>query len=208
MTGRTDVNGTGPSAPPVAVNRGEAGFSLMEVLFSMLMLISALFGIAQVFTLGMLHASTSGPNLIAREKAREAIESVHTARDTRVITWAQIRNATPRMCPGVATPSGWNNAPGVFIDGEQEGGLHGPGPDGLMNTAGDDDEALEVIRHLGGDGIEGTGDDWSQELTQYSREIWICDHSNSLREVRVIVRYQVGPLERAYRLTTFVSNYS
>jgi hypothetical protein len=180
----------------------------MEVLISLLLLTSSLLGLAQVFALGMLHASASSPNLTAREKAREAIESVHTARDTRVITWAQIRNVTPRMCPGVAEPAGWNDDPGVFVNGTQPGGLHMAGADGLINTAGDEDEPLETIRHLGGDGLRGTEDDWVQQLAQYTREVWICDHSNSLREVRVIVRYQIGAIERTYRLTTFVSNYS
>lgn len=187
---------------------GEAGFSLMEVLISMLLLTSSLMGIAQVFLLGMTHAAASSPNLTAREKAREAIESVHTARDTRVITWAQIRNETPRMCPGIAEPGGWNDAPGVFIDGAQPDGLHAAGDDGLVNTAGDDQEPLETIRHLGTDGIPETADDWVQQMSQYTREVWICDHSNSLREIRVIVRYRIGAIDRTYRLTTFVSNYS
>ena len=55
-----------------------------------------LLGLAQAFYLGMQHMSTSSANLIAREKAREAVESVHTARDTRTITWAQIRNVVQR----------------------------------------------------------------------------------------------------------------
>lgn len=186
----------------------ETGLSLAEVLVSLLLLSSSLLGIAQVFAVGMLHASTSSPNLTAREKAREAIESVHTARDTRVITWAAIRNVTPRMCPGIAEPAGWNDTPGVFVDGAQEGGLHVAGEDGLINTAGDEDEPLETIRHLGPDGVRGTEDDWVQEFSQFTRELWICDHSNSLREVRVIVRYRIGAIERTYRLTSFVSNYS
>ena len=198
-----------PPFPAVArMPSCEAGFSLAEVLVSLLLLTSSLLGIAQVFMVGMIHASASSPNLIAREKAREAIESVNTARDTRVITWAEIRNETARMCPGVAQPAGWNSASGVFIDGEQPGGLHGAGEDGLVNTAGDETEPLETIRHLGTNGVSGGGDDWDQDLSQYSREIWICDHSNSLREVRVSVRYQIGAIQRTYRLTTFVSNYS
>lgn len=186
---------------------GDAGFSLMEVLVSMLLLTTSLLGLAQVFVLGMTHASTSSANLIAREKAREAIESVHTARDTRIVTWSQIRNETPRMCPGVVEPSGWVNVGGAFVDGEQEG-LREAGQDGMVNTVGDDEEPLERIVHLGPDGIEGTADDWAEEMRQYNREVWICDHSNSLREIRVTVRYRVGSIERDYRLTTFISNYS
>ena len=196
---------TGNAAP---VAGSEGGFSLIEVLVSMLLLTTALLGLGQVFLLGMTHVSTSSANLIAREKAREAIESVHTARDTRVLTWHQIRNATaPRMCPGVAEPDGWNSTTaGVFLDGEQVGGLRLPGVDGLVNTA--DDGAVEAIAHPGADGVLGTADDRQERLTHYWREIWICDHSNSLREVRVAVRYQVGSITRTYRLTTFISNYS
>lgn len=207
MTGPSTAGATSAPAPDRR-SADDAGFSLVEVLVSMLMLTTSLLGIAQVFLVGMTHAAASSPNLTAREKAREAIESVHTARDTRVITWARIRNATPRMCPGVAVPAGWNNTAGVFVDGPQPGGLHAPGDDGLVNTAGDQDEPLETIRHLGADGIPETADDWVQPLSQYTREVWICDRSNSLREIRVIVRFHIGGIERAYRLTTFVSNYS
>lgn len=197
-----------PAPAEADPHRGQAGFSLIEVLVSMLLLTSSLMGIAQVFMVGMTHASASSPNLIAREKAREAVESVHTARDTRVLTWARIRNVTPRVCPGVAVPAGWVGTPGVFVNGAQPGGLHAPGPDGLVNTAGDEGQPLEAVRHLGSDGVPGTADDWVQEMAQYTREIWICDHSNALREVRVTVRYRIGAIERTYRLTTFVSNYS
>lgn len=186
----------------------ESAFSLVEVLVSMLLLTTALLGLGQVFLLGMTHVSTSSANLIAREKAREAIESVHSARDTRRLTWNEIRNAaSPRMCAGVAQPPGWDSTTaGVFLDGEQVGGLLRPGPDGLVNTA--DDTDVEEIAHPGPDGVLGTGDDRQEALSMYWREIRICDLSNSLREVRVSVRYQVGSITRTYRLTTFISNYS
>jgi len=194
--------------PASARLASESGFSMLEVLVSMLLLTVALIGMGQVFLLGAVHALGSSPNLLAREKAREAIESVHTARDTRTITWAQIRNETPRMCPGVAQPAGWNNAGGVFIDGAQPGGLHQAGADGLINTEGDEDEPLEMVRHPGADGRLNTADDRREALSQYTREIWICDRSNSLREIRVSVRYAVGGISRTYRLTTYISNYS
>ena len=72
------------------------GFTLIEALVAMAILTVGLLGLAQAFYLGMQHMSTSSANLIAREKAREAVESVHTARDTRTITWAQIRNVVGR----------------------------------------------------------------------------------------------------------------
>ena len=72
----------------------------------------------------MAHLSGVVGRLIAREKAREAVESVHSARDMRVITWAQIRNVQQG---------------GVFLAGAQP--LRTAGADGLVNTA--DDGALE-----------------------------------------------------------------
>ena len=188
---------------------GEAGFSMMEVLVSMLLMTTSLLAVGQVFLLGMTHTLASSPNLTAREKAREAIESVHTARDTRVITWSRIRNVTPRMCPGVAQPAGWNNTPGVFVDGAQPGGLHAPGDDGLVNTAGDDSRATRVDpaprarRHRRRPPTTG-----SRTSPSTSARSGSAIRATHCREVRVIVRYRIGAIERTYRLTTFVSNYS
>ena len=122
-TGLTDM--TSPSRSRAT---DESGFSLLEALVALLLLSTAMLGLAQVFVMGMSNVSTSSANLIAREKAREAIESVHTARDTRVLAWHEIRNdATPRMCQGVAQPTGWNSTTaGVFLEGEQAGGLLTP----------------------------------------------------------------------------------
>ena len=64
------------------------GFSLFEVMVALSILMVGLLGLAQVFYYGLSIAGTSSAQLIAREKAREAVESVHTARDTRVITIA------------------------------------------------------------------------------------------------------------------------
>ena len=45
-------------------------------------------------------------------------------------------------------------------------------------------------------------------MREYDREIWICDRSLSLREIRVTITYRVGSLQRRYELVTYVSNYS
>jgi prepilin-type N-terminal cleavage/methylation domain-containing protein len=114
--------------------RTKAGFTLIEALVAMAILSIGMLGLAQAFYLGMRHMSTSSANLIAREKAREAVESVHTARDTRIITWAQIQNATNG---------------GVFLDGAQP--LYAAGADGLVNTADDAAAGLETVLDPGPD---------------------------------------------------------
>lgn len=177
---------------PVA--RGASGFTLIEAVVAMAILAVGLLGLAQAFYLGMRHMSTSSANLIAREKAREAVESVHTARDTRTITWAQIRNVSNG---------------GVFLDGPQD--LHGAGADGLVNTADDAGEPLESIRDPGPDGILGDADDVVTPLVGFQREIQILELdpvNPDLREVRVTITYRVGPQRGKYTLRTFISAFS
>jgi len=144
-----------------------AGFTLIETMLCMFLLTVGVLGLAQVFTVGMRQLATSAPSLIAREKAREAIESVHTARDMRVITWAQINNLA---------------SAGVFRAGAQP--LLQAGPDGLVNTADDGtgcspstlaSPCYDAIVAPGPDAILGTGDDLRTELRDFTREIQITE---------------------------------
>ena len=189
------------------------GFSLIEVMISMAILATGLLSLAGVFVLGLNHLSGSSAALIAREKAREAVESVHTARDTRVIRWCQIYNvgaARHAACDG--------EAEAVFVTGMQP--LRNAGPDGLVNTA--DDEGVEESVSPGPDNVLGNEDDVRTELVNYRREIEITEITSAggananLRRLRVRIRYgrmipgQSGVLEpeRVYELTTFISSIS
>ena len=175
----------------------QAGFSLVETLIAMGILATGLLSLAGVFSLGMLHLAGSSANLIAREKAREAVESVHTARDTKTITWNQIRNV----------PDG-----GVFLRDPQQ--LRKSGVDGLVNTADDADEIVEEQLGPGPDNVLGTSDDVKMPLEPYTRQIIsrrarVADGEDStLRRLTVIVTYPVGTATRTYRLTTFISSIS
>lgn len=188
--------------------RGEEGFTLIETMVAAGILVAGLLAVAQVFVVGMAHLATSSAAVVAREKAREAIESVHTARDTRTITWAQIRNAS---------------AGGVFRDGDEA--LLVVGPDGLVNTA-DDGPGVEVLLLPGPDNQLGTPDDRRVPLNGYFRSIEIRDipGSTTLRQLRVTLRFPAGsepapatcidaggaPITRpgCYVLTTFISSFS
>ncbi len=179
------------------------GFSLLEALVAMIILTVGLLALAQVLYFGLNIASTSTPNLVARAKAREAIESVHTARDTHTILWAQIRNVgVPAGCPVGTTGVGG----GAFQDGEVD--MLAPGPDGLVNTG--DDSGLEATP--GPDNELGTADD--VPLVGFSRQIEICDVDGNadLRQIIVTIRYDgsnaIGERRRQYRLTTLISRFS
>ena len=171
------------------------GFSLVESLIAVTILAFGLLSIAAAFTGGLQQMSGSNFDFLAREKAAEAIESVFTARDTKTITWAEIRNVE-----GETGSDG-----GVFLDGEHN--LTLSGDDGLVNTA-DDGEAIESLIMPGDDGLLGSGDDVITPLANFKREIEIRDIGPTLRQLRVIIRYVVGSETREYIIVTYISSYA
>jgi prepilin-type N-terminal cleavage/methylation domain-containing protein len=183
--------------PVVSIKTRADGFSLIEVMVAMLILTVGLLSLVGVAAVGIQRVGASSPMLIAREKAREAIESVHTARDTGELAWAKIQNVA---------------AGGVFVAGPQS--LKVAGVDGLVNTG--DDGAIETVRTAGIDNILGNGDDVITTLTDYTREIRITPLNYdvggmvnpNLRQIEVIVRYKTDALWRSYSITTFISSYS
>lgn len=177
------------------VTTAERGFSLIESLIATTILAVGLLTMAAAFATGMRQMTGSNFDFIAREKAAEAIESVFTARDTKTVTWTEIRN--------VEGESGADG--GVFLDGAQS--LTQMGADGLVNTE-DDGEVLESIPQPGPDGMLGNGDDTALELSTFTREIEIRDLGPTLRQMRVIVRYIVGAETREYIIVTYISSYA
>jgi prepilin-type N-terminal cleavage/methylation domain-containing protein len=153
------------------------GFTVIETLIAMSLLGVGLLALAGALAFGIRGVLGSQHQLVASQRAAEAIEGVFKARDSRVLTWTQIRN--------LAGASGTDA--GVFLDGPQP--LRGPGVDGVINTA-DDDQAVAA------------------EVADFTREIEIRDISASLRRVRVIVRYPAAGGTRAFELVTFVSSYA
>jgi hypothetical protein len=178
-------------------HKSAGGFSLVEVVVATGILATGLLSLAGVFAMGMRHMAGSSPGVIAREKAREAVESVHTARDTGDLSWAKIRNV----------PDG-----GVFLTNAQP--LRSTGLDGFVNTA--DDGPVEQLRSAGKDNILNNSDDVLMTLTDYTREIQITDLkldsdptvvNPNLRKITVIVKYKADQMWRTYTLTTFVSSF-
>ncbi len=173
----------------------EAGFSLVESVVAVGILGVGLLAVAAGFLQGLSQIKGSNFDILAREKAAEAIESVFTARDTRTILWAQIKN--------IEGESGTDG--GIFADGGQP--MHTAGVDGLVNTA-DDSETIESIVQPGTDGLLGTADDVVQPLANFTREVEIREVSPTLRELRVIIRYTVGSDNREFVLATYISSYA
>lgn len=175
------------------------GFTIIEVIVAMVVLMVGLLSLVGVFTVGVRRVGASSSQLIAREKAREAVESVHAARDTGRLSWPNIQNVLQG---------------GIFMGGPQD--LRQAGADGIVNTADDAAAGYETIRRPGGDGVLGTGDDEVIELRDFTREVLIgpLNFPNSavlnpnLRQITVNVRYRVDNVWRTYTLTTYVSSFS
>jgi len=183
----------------------QAGFSLLEVALATSVLSIGLLGAAAVLTSGMQRLRTSPNDVIATQKATEAVESVFSARDSHKLTWAQIQNVVGTASDG-----------GVFLDGPQPLAL--AGDDGLVNTA--DDGAGESMTLAGPDQQVGTTDDRTVSLENYRREIRIRDVANEptgcgtaakpcqLRSVTVTVTYPSGNEIRTYTLVAYISSYA
>ncbi len=172
----------------------DRGFGLVETMIAIGIVSVSLLGLAGVFAQGITALGSSQADFIAKAKAAEAIESVYSARDTRVLAWTQVNNVQ----------GGSGSDEGIFIDGPQQ--LRLPGPDGLVNTADDGD--LEVLATPGLDNLLGTADDEIMPLDAYTREIEIRPEDLNLRRIRVIVTYPVGRVTHEYIVTTLISAFS
>jgi prepilin-type N-terminal cleavage/methylation domain-containing protein len=180
--------GAGMTAP--GERRHESGFSLIETMIAMSVLTVGAVGMAAAFLHGMNSATSSPGELIATQKAAEALESVFSARDSRKITWAELENVEDD---------------GVFMDDATPMRL--AGDDGIFNT--EDDGDVESIEYPGADGdLETPLDNVTQTLDGYTRKIRIETISAVLRSVTVTVTYKSGSATRSFELTTYISQFS
>ncbi len=165
----------------------ESGFTMVEVMIATVILLVGLLSVAYAFGLGLSVIGTAQEDSIARQKAREAIEDVFTARDTGGISFTQICN----------TGAG---ASCIFISGFEP--LYTAGPDGIVNTADDGTgtplptgcsaaPCIETVDTPGPDGILGTADDVFAPLVGFQRQIQIVPVPTvpNLNQITVTIQY-------------------
>ncbi len=177
------------------ISRHPAGFTLIEAMISIIILSFGVLSLAVVYAQGIMYASLTQYDYIAEKKAEEAVETIFTARDTKVLTWAQIQNVAQS---------------GVFLGGPQP--LLDPGPDGLVGTA-DDNASLpdSIIIGPGADGKLGTADDKVVNLNPWmTRTISIVGVTGetNLRQITVTINYQIGRIQRTYTLISYISAFA
>jgi type II secretory pathway pseudopilin PulG len=169
--------------------KNEAGMGLLEFLVAMVVLLIGLTGVLALFSHTVIALGFAQQNLIAKQKAREAMESIFTARNTAQVSFDQIRNVS---------------AGGVFLDGLQP--LKEPGTDGLVGTS--DDGSLEEMVLAGTDELLGTADDEVRPLGGFQRQIQITPVSSDLRQITITLRYSgTQGFTRNYQVVSYISPY-
>jgi len=175
----------------------------MEVLISMFVLTIGLVSMLGVFATAMAATQTAQQDMIAKQLAQQAMETIFTARETQNVVWAQIQNVN-------------GAGPGLFVTGLQP--IRQAGTDGIFGT-GDDAAAPALTMTLPGpDGIVQTangattpaGDDVIVPLTNYQRSITITNTASAdLRQIVITVQYMAAGLKvpRQYVLSGFISQY-
>jgi prepilin-type N-terminal cleavage/methylation domain-containing protein len=190
-------------------NTSESGFSLLEVVISMAVLTVGLVSLLGVFGLAMAATQTSQQDMIAKQLANEALESIITARNTSQMNWDDVQNTGATNCPNLGTTTC-----GIFLPNAQP--MYNAGADGIYGTSDDAAAGTEVLREPGPDGIYGNSNDVLIPLTAFQRTIAFTPLTDtqgntiaSLRAVTVTIQYATPQtkLPKSYVLNSYISQY-
>jgi prepilin-type N-terminal cleavage/methylation domain-containing protein len=184
----------------------QSGFTLVETMISMVILTIGSLGLLGVFGVAVKANQATQQDLIARQLASEAIESIYTARNSSQITWNQIQNVSNG---------------GIFLNGYNN--IMCAGPDGIIGTANDNaclsatgsscpNGGIRCLNEPGKDGIMGTADDVTLSLVGYQRQILITPlldgNGNPIQTLnQIAVTIQYTPPGTAYAKTYVINEY-
>ena len=180
----------------------QRGFSLIEVMISIALLVIGLVSMLGVFGIAMATTQTSQQNAVAKQLANEAMESILTARETANVTWTQIQN----------TGSG-----GIFLPGYQQ--INCPGVDGIIGTGDDAACGPRVLEQPGPTGVYAGAcpPDVCTPLTNFQRRVEILPvlpagggpPIASLRQITITIQYTTAQFKvpRNYVMNTYISQY-
>jgi prepilin-type N-terminal cleavage/methylation domain-containing protein len=187
---------------------GQDGFTLIETMIAIAIMSIGIVTLLAAFGTAVATTQNAQANLIARQKALQAMESIYTARNTQQISFSQIGNIA----------SG-----GIFTNGATP--LLAAGPDGLVNTADDltfpatgpCPAGPECLVMPGPDGILGTADDTAMSLANFKRQIAInsvleadgVTIDPNLKQIVVTVTYTTGTssVPHTYTIDALISAY-
>jgi type II secretory pathway pseudopilin PulG len=190
---------------------GQSGFSILETMFGMLIIAIGMLATLATIAYAVGATQTSQEDMIARQLASEAMESIFNARNTSQLGFSAINNV------GVGA--------GIFIPNAQAPKC--PGADGILGTADDaacltaagavcPNGGIECLSEPGPDGIVGNADDVIISLENFTRTIAITPlldgNGNpipTLVQVTITIAYTVPNHAGAktYVLDEYISSY-
>jgi prepilin-type N-terminal cleavage/methylation domain-containing protein len=146
--------------------RAQRGFALIEVMIAMVILTVGMCAVLASFGLAITATESAQEDLIARQKALDALESIYTARNSQQIPFAAIQNV---------------GAGGIFSAGPQPLLCAGP-TYGIVGVSGDTSNCktasgagcpggVECMVLPGPDGVLGSGTDQTLSLSNFKRTI-------------------------------------
>jgi type II secretory pathway pseudopilin PulG len=179
-----------------ASSRQQEGFTLLEVLISMFVLTVGLVSMLGVFATAMAATQSAQQDMVAKQLAQQAMETIFTARETANLTWDQIQNVSG------------GGSPGIFRTGLQT--IKQPGTDGIYGSINDGSSSPQTMTLPGPDGIIGTSDDVIMGLTNYQRSISLLNTTSAdLRSITITIQYYAPPSKfpKTYVLSGYISQY-
>lgn len=185
----------------------ESGFSYIDVMLGLLILMIGVLGSAAALTYNLLRSYQSEKQIVAKQIVNSTIESVFATRDIKITVdadeeWNSIGNVGSNPVNGVFK--------GVFLTGWTPI-REDLGADGVAGTA---DDACAAP----GNCASGNGQNTSVVTQGYERQIVITDVQDptrpsppndiARRRVDVTVRYRVNQLWRQETMSTMITDYA
>ena len=72
----------------------QSGFTILEAMIAIVIMSLGILSLAAVYAQGIQVANMTQLDYIAEKKAEEAVETIFAARDSKLLLWTNIRNAT------------------------------------------------------------------------------------------------------------------
>lgn len=192
-----------------ARQKREDGFTLVEVMIAIVVMSVGILAVIASFATAVAATQSAQEDLIARQKALEAMESIYTARNSQQIPFAAVANVADG---------------GIFLGGATQ--LKCAGPDGLVNTQDDvncttqtgavcPDNGAECMVLPGGDGILGTADDVTMSLGNFTRTVAVTPvqlangtTNQDMKAISITVTYtKAGIPARSFTANGLISRY-
>jgi Tfp pilus assembly protein PilV len=189
-------------------NRNEAGFTYIDVMIAVTILLVGVLALAAAVTAAVVRSREAEQRLIAKQLGDSALESIFSARDIDDLGWDAIGNVGSNPVNGVNK--------GVFLAGEQQI-YSSNGADGIIGTA--DDATAQGATAMSGFTRTITITDLC-DPERPSANCVKCPAVNKpadcadpgtypvmMRQIDITITYKITNLTRTEAVSTVITNY-